>query len=161
MARIQQQYETEGFYGIGVLHVEDEQNIGSLWRSAFILGASFIFTVDRKYKKQASDVTRAWTKIPLYHYDSLEDLKKNLPHSTQLVGVELTDDSEELVDFDHPQRAVYLLGSESIGLSRKVLDSCHSVISLAGSFSLNVAVTGSIVAHHRHSQLGGTLPKRK
>ena len=161
MARLKQQYEAEGFFGIGVLHMEDEQNIGTLWRSAFILGASFIFTVDRKYKKQSSDVSKAWSKIPLYHYDSITDLKKHLPLSTQLIGVELSEESIDLNDFEHPRRAIYLLGSESIGLSRQVLDSCHSVISLPGSFSLNVAVTGSIVAHHRHSQVGGVLPKRR
>ena len=160
MARVKQQYETNGFYGIGILHAQDEQNIGTLWRSAFILGASFIFTVDQKYKKQSSDITRAWSKIPLYHYDSIEDLKKNLPLSTQLVGIELTDESVDLADYTHPQRAVYLLGSESVGLPPQVLNTCHSVVSLAGSFSLNVAVTGSIVAHHRHSQIRGVLPQR-
>lgn len=160
MARLKQKYESEGFYGIGVMHMEDEQNIGTLWRSAFILGASFIFTVDRKYKKQASDVTSAWSKIPLYHYDSIGDLKKHLPHSTQLVGVELNEDSVEINEFTHPARAIYLLGSESTGLSPQVLEECHAVISLPGSFSLNVSVAGSIVAHHRYSQLGGVLPKR-
>lgn len=160
MARLKQKYETEGFYGIGVLHMEDEQNLGTLWRSAFILGASFIFTVDRKYKRCASDVTRAWTKIPLYHYDSVVDLLKNIPHSTQLVGVELCDSAIPLGEFRHPARAIYLLGSESVGLPAKVLQACHSVVSLPGNFSLNVAVTGSIVANHRYSQVGGILPKR-
>ena len=160
MARLRQEYEAEGYYGIGVLHMQDEMNIGTLWRRAFILGASFIFTVDKKYKRQSSDVTRTWTKIPLYHYDSVDDLRQNLPLSTQLVGVELTEGAVELNDFKHPARAVYLLGSESVGLPPKVLDRCHSVISLPGAFSMNVSVTGSIVAHHRYSQIGGVLPRQ-
>lgn len=43
--------QENGFFGIGILNNVDELNIGTLWRSAYILGASFIFTVDRKYKK--------------------------------------------------------------------------------------------------------------
>ena len=57
-----------GYFGIGIEYPKREQNIGTLWRSAQTLGASFIFTIDKKYKKQTSDVRHAWADIPLYHY---------------------------------------------------------------------------------------------
>ena len=161
MARIKQRYETDGFYGIGILHNDEECNLGTLWRSAFILGASFIFTIDKKYKKQSSDVTRAWTKIPLYNYPDFETFYQSIPFSTQLVGVELTEDSTNLAEFEHPTRAIYLLGSESTGLGNNILAQCHSVVSLPGDFSLNVSVTGSIIAHDRVAKVPTVLPKRK
>jgi len=161
MARLKQAYDTEGFYGVGILNIKEEFNIGTLWRSAFILGASFIFTINKRYKKQGSDVTNSWSRIPLYHYPEFESFYSNLPYATQLVGVEMTEDSVNLSEFKHPQRAVYLLGSEGGGLSDEVLSKCHSVISLPGEFSLNVAVTGSIVAHDRISKIPTTLPTRK
>ncbi len=159
MARVRHKYADNGFYGIGIVNNVDEINIGTLWRSAYILGASFIFTVDRKYQKQGSDVTKAWIKIPLYHYTSVEDLKTHLPYNTPLVGVEMTPNAVALSDFKHPPRAVYLLGNEQIGLSDRVLQQCHSVISLPGHFSLNVAVTGSIIMYDRISQVPTALPK--
>ena len=73
MTRLKQQYEADGFFGIGILNSESEENIGTLWRSAHILGAAFIFTIDKRYKKQSTDVTRSWTKIPLYHYENFEE----------------------------------------------------------------------------------------
>jgi tRNA G18 (ribose-2'-O)-methylase SpoU len=161
MSQLKQEYEAEGFFGVGILNSEQENNIGTLWRSAYVLGASFVFTIDRKYRKQATDVTRAWTKIPLYHYGSFEDFKRHLPYSTQLVGVELTPDATPIAAFSHPTRAVYLLGSESIGLPERVLSECHSVISLPGNFSLNVAVAGSLVLYDRHAKLDGRLPRRR
>ncbi len=160
MARLKQRYESEGFFGIGILHSQEEFNVGTLWRSAYILGASFIFTIDRKYKKQASDVTSAWTKIPLYNYSTFEAFRENLPYATQLIGVELCDSAVPLGEFEHPPRAIYLLGNESSGLPGDILSSCNSVVSLPGHFSLNVAVAGSIIAFDRFNKMGGRVPAR-
>ncbi len=70
MARIQRDYSNNGFYGIGIMHGKHDHNIGTLWRSAYIMGASFIFTLGRAYKPQTSDVVSTWTRIPLFHYAS-------------------------------------------------------------------------------------------
>lgn len=158
MAKLKQQYASNGFYGIGILNNTTELNIGTLWRSAYILGAAFIFTVDRKYKPQSSDVTSAWTKIPLYHYADIDELLNNLPYSAKLVGVEITQSATMLDRFTHPERAVYLLGNEQIGLPEAVLNRCHELIQLPGNYSLNVAVTGSIVAYDRISKTDHVLP---
>lgn len=40
------------YFGIGIYHVKNEENIGTLWRSANISGADFIFTIDRRYNGQ-------------------------------------------------------------------------------------------------------------
>ncbi len=161
MARIAQEYEADGFYGIGILNNQDAVNLGTLWRSAFILGASFIFTIDKKYKRQSSDVTKAWSKIPLYNYATFEDFYQHLPYSTQLIGVELTEEASPLHEFQHPARAVYLLGSENAGIPDHILSRCHSVLSLPGHFSLNVSVTGSIICHDRVSKIATPLPQRR
>ena len=97
MSRVKNIENEYGFFGIGILNNTDEINIGTLWRSAFILGASFIFTIGKRYKAEGSDVTKAWTKIPLYHYQDFEELKANLPFSTQLIAVEMTDNAEAML----------------------------------------------------------------
>lgn len=153
-------YPHTAFYGIGIMQATREINVGTLWRSAYIMGASFIFTVDEKYKKQSSDVVATPSRIPLYHYRDLADLREHLPHGCPLVGVELTDDAVWVNEFEHPKRAVYLLGSETNGLSQKTLESCHHVIKLPGDFSLNVAVAGSIIMHDRIVKIPHVLPKR-
>jgi tRNA G18 (ribose-2'-O)-methylase SpoU len=158
MSRVRHQYESQGFFGIGIVNNSDELNIGTLWRSAYILGASFIFTVDRKYQPRGSDVTRAWIRIPLYHYRDIDELKSHLPRAAPLIGVELCDDAVPLASFTHPDRAVYLLGNEQIGLSRRIIAECHALVSLPGHFSLNVAVAGSIVMYDRVSKVLPRLP---
>ena len=56
-----------------------------------------------------------------------------------------------LAGFEHPERAVYLLGSEAMGLPEHVLQHCQAVIGLESIRypSYNLAVAGSIVLYHR------------
>ena len=146
------------YYGIGVMQHKRGYNIGTLWRSAYILGASYIFTIGKSYKKQSSDVLKSWREIPLFHYEDFDDFYKHIPYNSKLVGVELDERAEILSEYTHTPRAVYLLGAEDNGLSPEVLDRCHELIQLPGSNSLNVAVAGSIVMHDRVSKLPTKLP---
>lgn len=148
----------KGYCAIGVYRGKTEHNIGTLWRSAFILGAAYIFTVENKYKKQSSDVVRAWSRIPLFHHKTFDDLLNNIPHDCRLVGVEIDDKAEWLHEFEHPKRAIYLLGAEDTGLPEEVKAKCHFLIKLPGNTSLNVGVTGSIVLHDRATKVPTDLP---
>lgn len=143
-------------FGVAIYHPKHEVNVGSLWRTAHILGASFIATVGERYKRQASDTTGAALRLPLWHFATLEDMRSSMPRSCQLVGVELTPEAHDIATFTHPPRCIYLLGAEDHGLPPRVLDLCHRVVRLPGSRSLNVAVAGSIVVHDRvaHQRIG-------
>ncbi|MDX1652200.1 MAG: RNA methyltransferase [Brumimicrobium sp.] len=150
--------EYMNYCGIGILQHKRDYNIGTLWRSAYILGASYIFTVGKNYKKQTSDVLKTWARMPLFHYDSFEDLKKNIPYDCRLVGIELDERAVPLKEFDHPRRAIYLLGAEDNGLPPQVLEECHYLVQLPGTNSLNVAVAGSLVLNDRLNKVPTKLP---
>lgn len=137
-----------GFFGIGVFHSKTEHNIGTLWRSANQLGASFIFTIGKRYKEQASDTRRAPRHIPLYHYKDIKDFLEHRPYDCPLIGIEMSPRAHKLKNFVHPERAVYILGSEDGGLSNEIMDKCQYIIELEGH-SFNVAVAGSIVMYDR------------
>ncbi len=148
-----------GYFAIGIYQGKTEHNLGTLWRTAYTLGAAYIFTIDCKYKKQTSDVVRAWSKIPLFHYRTVEDFLSNIPFDCQLVGIELTDDATFLHEFEHPKRAIYLLGAENNGLPQRLLDRCQHLVKLPGNSSLNVGVTGSIVIHDRVTKIPTIFPE--
>ena len=138
-----------GYFGIGIQDVKTEQNIGTLWRSASIFGASFIFTIGRRYKRQASDTMASWKHIPLYNYETFAEFYKAIPYDSRLIGVELHAKSIPISRFVHPERCVYLLGSEDSGLSNEALENCYAIVQLPGEVCLNVAVAGSIVMFSR------------
>lgn len=144
-----------GFCGIGIYNCLKEQNIGTLFRSAHCPGAQFIYTIGRKYDRQASDTTKAWKNIPLFHYPTMDEFNQSLPYGAKLVGVELDDRSTPLDAYVHPEKAVYLLGSERMGLNQRDRDRCQDIVEVPGaSYCLNVSTAGSIVLWHRKMQFG-------
>jgi tRNA G18 (ribose-2'-O)-methylase SpoU len=151
---------TRGFFGIGIWHAKHEVNIGTLWRSATLYDAAFVFTVGARYKAQASDTCKTRLHTPLYHYTDVDDLIEHLPYSCPLVGVELDPRAKSLTGYRHPERAVYLLGAEDHGLPPGVVDRCHDlvVIPTVRGFSHNVAVAGAITLHDRHTKQLAAIP---
>jgi tRNA (guanosine-2'-O-)-methyltransferase len=142
-----------GYFGIGILNGKTTANIGTLWRSANIFGASFIFVIGNRYKKQASDTMQTWRHIPLYHYETFAEFYKSMPYDCQLIGIELDNNSVPISDFKHPERCIYLLGAEDSGLTTEAINKCHSLVQLPGDYCLNVSVAGSIVLFDRINKL--------
>ncbi|WP_210462188.1 RNA methyltransferase [Rufibacter roseolus] len=140
----------EGYFGIGIMEPKTETNVGTLWRSASIMGASFLFTIGRRYKKQSTDTGKSWKDIPLFHYADFDDFYQHLPYSCQLVGVELDPKAVPVEQFQHPERCIYLLGSEDHGLSNAVRARCHYLVQLPGTSSMNVASAGTVILYDRH-----------
>ncbi|PRP67573.1 RNA methyltransferase [Nonlabens agnitus] len=137
------------FFGIGIENGKTPENLGVLWRSAQNFGASFIFTIGNRYAKQASDTHNAVNAIPYFHYKTFDEFYKHLPKGAMLIGVELADQATLLEEFHHPRNAVYLLGAEDHGLSKKAVEKSHHLIKFMTPKSLNVSVAGSIVMYDR------------
>lgn len=141
-----------GYFGVGIEHTKTEANVGTLWRTADLLGASFMFTVGRRYRRQASDTMKSWKHIPLFHFADLDDLWASLPLECRVVGVELDDRATPLCDYQHWERALYLLGAEDHGLTAEAIRRCHDLVVLPGRRSMNVAVAGSIALYDRYNK---------
>lgn len=145
--------KNRGYFGIGIENTKNKANIGTLWRSAYCLGAAFIFVIGNRYKKQKSDTVKAMRYIPIYHYDIFKDFYFNMPEDCLLIGVELNEKARSLEGYGHPERAIYLLGAEDVGLSKIALENCHSLIQFESKYCLNVSVAGSIVMYDRQQKL--------
>ena len=143
-----------GYYGIGIENTKTKANIGTLWRSAYSMGAAFIFVIGSRYKKQASDTVKAMKHIPMYHYNDFNQFYDNMPKDCILVGIDNIKGARELESYGHPERAVYLLGSEDGGLSNTAIEKCHSLVQFDSKICLNVAVAGSIVMYDRQTKSG-------
>ena len=142
-----------GYFGIGIFHGKTETNIGTLWRSASILGADFIFTIGKRYKAQASDTMKTPRHIPLYNYSDYNDFFQHVPYDCPVIAVELSENSVPLEKFKHPERCIYLLGAEDHGLPNNILIRCRDTVQLIGDYCMNVATAGSIVMYDRAIKL--------
>ncbi|EDM43716.1 hypothetical protein SCB49_09000 [unidentified eubacterium SCB49] len=140
---------TTTYFGIGIMNGKTPANLGALWRTAQNMGASYIFTIGKRYANQASDTHNAVKSMPYFHYKSFDDFFEHLPKGVRIVGVEKDDRAENLEDFNHPRRCVYLLGAEDHGLTKEAIDKSHFLVQFKSEFSLNVAIAGSIVLYDR------------
>ena len=143
---------TRGFFEIGIFHGKTEHNLGTLWRTAFQMGAAGIFTIGQRYRAQASDTYKADRHIPMRQYRDFDEFQAARPEGCQLIGIEMG--GTPLNDFKHPQRAVYLLGAEDGGIPSRIIERCQHTISLPNAdgrpASYNVAVAGALVMAHRN-----------
>lgn len=140
-----------GYFGIGIYDPKKNINIGSLLRSSLAFGADFVFTIGCRYKKDKANTPKAEKHLPLWEFTSFQDFYEAKPRGSKLVGVEYQE-LNSIVSFIHPERCVYLLGAEDVGLSPEILDKCDSTISIPTKICLNVATCGSIILFDRISK---------
>lgn len=138
-----------GFFEIGIYRGKTPANVGTLWRSAYQLGAAGIFTIGRRYPDQASDTYKTHRHIPMREYLEAEAFFDAQPYNCPIVAIEMG--GKPLSKFVHPERAIYLLGAEDHGIPEKLLQRCQHVVSLESvrTASFNVAVAGSLVMYDR------------
>ena len=144
-----------GYFEIGIYRCKTSTNYGTLWRSAYQLGAAGIFLIGCRFKKQNSDTLRTHRHIPLREYETFEHFLSCRPYDCPLVAIETG--GKPLRGFKHPHRAVYLLGAEDHGLPKRITDESQHVVSIesVNTESYNVAVAGAIVMYHRILQNSG------
>lgn len=141
-----------GYFAIGILGNKTPENLGTLWRSANVYGAAFIFTIGRRYPKQCSDTLATPRHVPLFEYKTFDDLLGNRPYDCPIIGIEQSNSSVSIIDYKHPERAIYLLGAEDNGIPEKVQAKCQAVIHIPLPTCINVAVAGSTVLYDRLSK---------
>lgn len=141
-----------GYYGIGIEHAKTEYNYWSLFRTAQILDADFMFIIGSRFKVHSADTMKSYKHISVFSYTDFEDFNNHRPFDCKLVGVEMTDYAVEVSKYIHPKRAIYLLGAEDNGLTKIALKNCQDVIKLHGENSMNVSAAGSIILYDRISK---------
>lgn len=139
----------EGYFGIGIYKGKGKANEGTLWRSAYQAGAAFIFSIGARFERLSTDTTKTWVNVPALSYADFNAFAANAPFGAPWVAVEIG--GQPLEEFDHPTRAVYILGSEDTGLPSSLLKACpfHITLPAVREASFNVAVAGSIVMYDR------------
>lgn len=143
----------KGFFGIGCINMKNTLNYGTLFRTAQIFDADFIFVIGCRFKQQSSDTMKSWRHMPMFNYKDFEDFNNHRPYDCRLVGVELIKTATPIKDYKHPKQACYLLGAEDNGLTKEAISKCQDIIYLPGERSLNVSVAGSIVLFDRINKM--------
>ena len=151
-----------GYFGIGIYNSKSSENVGTLWRSAHMLNAKFIFTIgNRNTWEKSADTHKAWRSTPAFRYEDWGSFCASAPYQCEWVAVEMG--GTPLHEFTHPERAVYVLGAEDAGLPASVVRACHHTVALEGvrASSYNVSVAGSILMYDRMRKIGSGVKKMR
>jgi len=143
----------KGYFGIGCLNMKTSMNYGTLFRTAQVLGADFIFLIGCRFQPQATDTMKRWKHITTFVYKDFADFNEHRPHDCKLIGIELLESATPIAEFKHAKQASYVLVAEDNGLTKEAMQHCQEIIYLPGERSLNVSVAGSIVLYDRISKL--------
>ena len=69
------------------------------------------------------------------------------------VAIELTEGTENLFDFEHPENAFYVFGPEDGGLPSTILQHCHRFVHIPTAHCLNLSTAINVVLGHRAYQI--------
>lgn len=138
-------------------NVLDTYNIGSIFRLADAVGAKKILlckgseTPPNTRIQKSSVGTWQWVEWEYFEKttDAIENLKSKIP-SIKIIGVELDARAIDYTKADYNLPIALVVGHESDGISKEVLDMCDTIVELPQmgiNKSLNVMVSLGIVLY--------------
>jgi tRNA(Leu) C34 or U34 (ribose-2'-O)-methylase TrmL len=133
-----------GYFGIAFYEPKFKENIGTAVRNAHCFGADFIIIIGRRYKSQPTDTMKTERHIPIFEYSDLNDFLNHVPVGCEIVSVEV--DGDDIRNFIHPNRAVYIIGGEDRTLP--IIDNSKR-ISFPTNYCVNMAVASALVLYDR------------
>lgn len=135
-------------YAVCGQHINGDFNISQLMRSANHFGAEkFFYFGKKRFDPRAAVGTQHYVDIQFL--SSIEELKK-LKETYTFVGLENTNSTNMLYDFNWPSRSLIIVGEEGSGIVPEVLELCDYIVEIAnlGSVrSLNTATAGSLAMY--------------
>jgi tRNA(Leu) C34 or U34 (ribose-2'-O)-methylase TrmL len=132
-------------------------NVGAAVRAACCYGTGQVwFTGDRVQltgqrgsRLPREERMRGYQDVDLRHNDLPLDAfnARAVP-----VAVELRRNAESLIDFAHPEHAIYVFGPEDDSLDRAVLGRCHRFVVIPTRHCTNLAAAVYTVLYDRHAK---------
>lgn len=143
-----------GFVTIALQGIKFDGNFGGVMRAAHNYNADLVM-IGEKFRHEHTDTTKAFKHIPVIQNC---DLIKNAPMGSQLIAVDLVDDAKNIIDFVHPEQAVYIFGAEDKTLGVDILKHCHHKIYVPTNNCMNLAATVNVIMYDRLSKMSKIKP---
>lgn len=90
-------------------------------------------------------ITKGYKDVELRQFDTVFD---EFPNATP-VAIEVRENSENLINFEHPENPLYVFGPEDGGLGRVPLMHCHRFVMIPTMHCTNLAAAIYIILYDR------------
>ncbi|WP_286717309.1 RNA methyltransferase [Thalassolituus sp. UBA2009] len=142
---------------LGLENPKDAGNVGSVLRALGCYQADGIFYTGSRYDravKHSTDTRNVAQIAQMAHVDSLLIAKDRLPEHTSLICVELVIGATSLLEFEHPENALYVFGPEDGSISQDIVRAADEVVYIPTVGCMNLAATVNVVLYDRLAKLG-------
>ena len=132
-------------------------NVGAAVRAASCYGIRQVwFSGDRVelrgargYRLPREERMRGYQEVELRQSDAFFDA---FEPDVVPVAVEVRTGSESLIDFEHPEKALYVFGAEDGSLGKAVLRHCHRFVIIPTRHCTNLAAAVYTLLYDRHAK---------
>lgn len=139
-----------GFAAIGLVNPKSSLNVGSALRAAGCYDASLVIVAgvrpERYMGNIATDTQKAYRHIPTLR---VRDVFEAAPFDCVPVAVDLLPNARNIVDFNHPERALYIFGPEDGTLGAAITSRCKHAVMVPTRFCMNLAAAVNVVLYDR------------
>jgi tRNA(Leu) C34 or U34 (ribose-2'-O)-methylase TrmL len=145
-------HDKRGHYGIAMLHPSHAENVAGVARATGCFDADYMATIGTNYEHHPASVGHE-RHTPIWQFDRFGTLCESMPHDTEIVAVDFNDNATPLSEFQHPERAMYVLGEEGPGFQQYpgVLNDADETVYMEAEYCMNVAVAGNMVLRDRYN----------
>lgn len=143
-----------GYSAIALVEPKTPANVGGAMRAAGCYGASLVVLGGKRPERLAklpADMMRTWKHVP---HLIVGDVFDALPLGCVPIAVDLLDGAQSLVDFKHPERALYIFGPEDGTLRPDVVSRCVYKVFVPTVHCMNLAATVNVVLYDRLAKGG-------
>lgn len=148
----------EGLYpAVALTNPKFERNVAGIVRACSCYGVRQLWwsgnrvQIDPSRKRlPREERLRGYKDVELRHYDNFFD---QFDSDVVPVAVELMPNSESLVSFEHPKKALYVFGPEDGSISQMHLRHCHRFIAIPSRHCLNLSAAVYTVLYDRQMKL--------
>ncbi len=133
-----------GFAAIGLFSPKTEHNVGGVLRAAQCYGAAMVAVQCPRYRSCPTNTLKTERHIPLL---VTTDLASVIPYGAEPIVVEITPDAVDLVTFQHPRTAFYILGPEDGSVPARFLK--YRQVRIPTRFCMNLAATANVLLYDR------------
>ena len=149
---------------IALINPKTAANVGMIIRLASCYGFKQVWwsgervslDIERRGRIPREERMKGYRDVQMIQHDRFFD---QFPADATPVAIEVRENSENLLEFEHPENAVYVFGPEDGSIPRATLQLCHRFVVIPTRHCLNLATAVATVIYDRQikAYLNGNL----
>ena len=139
---------------IALVNPKYDHNVGAIQRAASCFGAKQVWysgnrvnqCFEQKKRLPREERMKGYKDVDVINYDYFFD---QFPKGVTPVAIELTQGSEPLTQFEHPENPLYVFGPEDGSIDKVLLRHCHRFVFIPTKHCTNLAAAVYLVLYDR------------